>query len=264
MIAQDHATTHRADPLPSGRAELDALLGGGIDHGTGTMLLGPAGTGKSTLAMQYVTAAADRGERAALFLFDERPRTLLARLDGLGIGLRRHLESGVVTIQQVDPAELSPGEFTGIVQEAVDPAHGQGASVVVIDSLNGYMQAMPEERFLIIQLHELLTFLGRRGVATFMVVAQQGLVGTNMQAPFDATYLADTVILLRYFEADGEIQQAISVVKRRTGDHERTIRRFSLSDRGLHVGEPLVGFHGLLTGVPVRNGSNGDGAHSNS
>jgi circadian clock protein KaiC len=201
--------------------------------------------------MQYVSAAAKAGERAAVFVFDERPETLMKRLDGLSINIRPYVENGQVTLEQVDPAELSPGEFAAKVQQAVEPEFGEPAAVVVIDSLNGYLQAMPEERFLIVQLHELLTYLAQRGVATFVIVAQHGLVGPNMQAPIDATYLADTVLVFRYFESDGHIREAISVVKRRSGRHERTLREFTLGRDGISVGPPLTELSGVLTGVPL-------------
>jgi circadian clock protein KaiC len=233
--------------LTSGIAALDALLGGGIERGTSALLVGAAGVGKSSLAAQFAAAAASRGEHAAFFIFDESIATLVSRCSGLGIDLAPHIAAGRITVQQVDPGELSPGEFSHAIRRAVEA----GAAVVVIDSLNGYLNAMPEERFLIIQLHELLTYLGRMGVGTLLVGAHQGLVGGQMIAPVDATYLADAVILLRYFEAHGEVRQAISVVKKRGGAHERSIREFRLDGGGIRVGEPLRGFRGILTGVPV-------------
>jgi circadian clock protein KaiC len=242
--------------LPSGIAELDTLLGGGIELGTSTLIVGAAGTGKSSLAAQFVAAAAGRGQNAALFLFDESLPTLLSRSAGLGIDLERHVESGVVTVQQVDPAELSPGEFAHAIRRAVER---ENARVVVIDSLNGYLNAMPEERFLVIQLHELLSFLGRAGVATLLISAHQGLVGGQMISPVDATYLADAVVLLRYFEIRGEIRQAISVVKKRGSAHERTIREFRLEPGRISVGEPLRDFRGVMTGVPIYESSDGPG-----
>jgi circadian clock protein KaiC len=251
LVAHERSSLAAPGAFSSGITEIDALLGGPIDSGTSTMLLGPAGSGKSTLVMQYVWAAARAGARAAVFVFDERPETLLKRLDGLHIDIRPYVENGQITIVQVDPAELSPGEFAVKVQQAVEPESGQPASLVVIDSLNGYMQAMPEERFLIVQLHELLTYLAQRAVATFLVVAQHGLVGPTMQAPFDATYLADTVLMFRYFEADGFIRDALSVVKRRSGAHERTLREFTLTQDGISVGPPLRDLSGVLTGVAV-------------
>ena len=207
-------------------------------------------TGKSTVAAQFATAAAGRGQRAALFVFDESPTTLTSRCDALGIGLTAQLEAGRISIQQVDPAELSPGEFVDRIREAVR----QQVSVVVIDSLNGYLNAMPGERFLTIQLHELLMFLSQQGVATILIAAHHGMIGGQMHTPVDASYLADAVILLRYFEAGGEVRQAISVVKKRGSRHERTIREFKLDVGGIHVGEPLREFRGILTGVPIYEG----------
>ena len=183
-----------------------------------------------------------------MFIFDESLAMLMRRVEGLGIPLSRHLDDGSITVQQVDPAELSPGEFAHGIMECVERRH---ARFVVIDSLNGYMSAMPEERYLIAQLHELLAYLGQAGVATILIAAHQGLIGSAMQAPVDASYLADAVVLMRYFESRGEVRQAISVVKKRGSAHERTIREFRLTGEGLHVGEPLREFRGVLTGVPT-------------
>lgn len=248
LVASEHRSSPPVEKLASGIAEMDTLLGGGIERGTSTLIVGAAGTGKSTLAAQFVAAAAARGQRSALFIFDESLSTLLSRTRGLGIDLARHVDEGRVTVQQVDPAELSPGELAHAIRRAVQD---QGATIVVIDSLNGYLNAMPEERFLIIQLHELLTFLGHAGVATILVGAHQGLIGSQMIAPVDASYLADAVILMRYFEARGEVHQAISVVKKRGGAHERSIRELRLESGGIRVGQPLRDFRGVLTGVPV-------------
>ena len=251
LVASEHGGIHADGQLKSGIKEIDALLGGGVEFGTSILLIGPAGSGKSSLAMQYAKMAADRGERAAMFAFDERMNTLLERSAGLGIDLRGSIESGHITIQQIDSAELSPGEFAHNVRLTVDGKDGQpGAKVVVIDSLNGYLNAMPEERFLIAQFHELLTYLGNKGVVTFLVVAQHGIVGTHMVSPIDTTYLADAVVLFRFFEARGQVRRAVSVVKKRSGEHELTIREFSMSRSGLKVGEPLEDFHGVLSGVP--------------
>jgi circadian clock protein KaiC len=253
LVAAEHAETRDHQTLKGDVKGLDELLGGGIDLGTSTLLIGPAGCGKSSVATNYARAAAKQGQRAALFVFDERIAVLLHRARGLGMNLRPHLDAGLVTIQQVDPAELSPGEFAHTVRKAVDGDDGNPpARVVVIDSLNGYMHAMPEERFLSVQMHELLTYLGHKGVVTFLVLAQHGLLGP-MQAPVDTTYLADTVILFRYFEADGQVRQAISVVKKRSGKHERTIRELRL-DGSIVVGEPLSNFQGVLTGTPLFKG----------
>jgi circadian clock protein KaiC len=253
LIAGEHRGNPSTEKLASGIAELDKLLGGGIECGTSTLIVGAAGTGKSSLAAQFVSAAAARGENAALFIFDESVNTLVTRAIGLGIDLRKPIEEGRVTIQQVDPAELSPGEFAHAIRRSVER---QRAAVVVIDSLNGYLNAMPEERFLIIQLHELLTYLGQAGVATILIGAHQGLIGSQMITPVDASYLADAVILMRYFETKGEVRQAISVVKKRGGAHERTIREFRLETGRISVGQPLSDFRGVLTGVPIFEGDN--------
>jgi circadian clock protein KaiC len=255
LTASEHRGKTTPGLLASGVAALDALLGGGLDRGTSALFIGPAGSGKSTIASQYAVAAARRGESTAIFTFDETVTTLMNRSTGLGLGLREVIDAGQARVQQVDPAELSPGEFAFLVRRAVER---DGAKVVVIDSLNGYLNAMPEERFLTIQLHELLTYLGQQGVNTLMVVAQHGLIGTGMQSPVDASYLADTVVLLRYFESDGELRRAISVVKKRSGPHESTLREFRLGNNGLWVGDPLAGYHGVLTGTPTQtNGGNG-------
>jgi circadian clock protein KaiC len=251
LVAREHRSESSLEKLASGIAELDVLLGGGIERGTSTLFAGAAGTGKSSLVAQFACAAAERGENAALFVFDESIDTLLTRAEGLGIDLRRHVESRRVTIQQVDPAELSPGELTHAVREAVERRE---ATVVGIDSLNGYLHAMPGERFLIVQLHELLTYLGQARVATLLVCAHRGLIGDQVTTPVDISYLADAVVLLRYFEAQGEVRQAISVVKKRGGAHERTIREFRMAAGRIQVGPALRGFRGILTGVPIFEG----------
>ena len=253
LIASEHRQAPSLEKLASGIAEMDQLLGGGIERGTSTLIVGAAGTGKSSLVAQFVSAAAARGQNAAMFIFDESINTMLTRGDGLGIDVRSHVESGRITARQVDPAELSPGEFSHAIRGAVER---DKATVVVIDSLNGYLNAMPGERFLIIQLHEILTYLGQAGVATLLVGAHQGLIGAHMITPVDASYLADAVILMRYFETRGEVRQAISVVKKRGGAHERSIREFRLeSGVGISVGPPLRHFRGVLTGVPVEDRS---------
>jgi circadian clock protein KaiC len=248
LIASEHRAEVEPEKLGSGLPEMDALLGGGVERGTSTLIVGAAGTGKSSLAAQFVAAAGARGQRSALFIFDESIHTLLTRAAGLGIDLRSHVAEGRVTLQQVDPAELSPGELSHAIREAVVE---RKVSIVVIDSLNGYLNAMPEERFLIIQLHEMLTYLGQAGVATILIGAHQGLIGGPMISPVDASYLADAVILMRYYELRGEVRQAVSVVKKRGGAHERTIRDFRLESGHITVGPPLRGFRGVLTGVPV-------------
>jgi circadian clock protein KaiC len=248
LVAADHSEVFPASAIKSGITALDTLLGGGPDRGTSTLLMGPAGSGKSTIAVQYAVAAAQRGDHSVIFAFDESIATLQARTQSLGIPLELGRGPGQVRVTQIDPAELSPGEFTSLVREAVEKDH---ARVVVIDSLNGYLNAMPEEKFLTAQLHELLTYLGRQGVTTLMVVAQHGLLGTTMQSPVDTSYLADSVVLLRYFEYAGEVKKAVSVVKKRSGAHEGTIRELWFDAHGIHLGKPLKEFRGILTGTPV-------------
>ncbi|HSS27644.1 MAG TPA: ATPase domain-containing protein [Usitatibacter sp.] len=248
LVAAEHRADTGDEKLSSGIAPLDALLGGGLERGTSTLIVGAAGTGKSSLASQYVAAAAARGQRSLMCIFDESRNVLLSRMRGLGVPLDKYVDAGMVRIRQVDPAELTPGEFSHAIRRAVDE---DGARIVVIDSLNGYLNAMPGERYLTIHLHELLMFLGERGVATILVGAHQGLIGTAMVTPIDASYLADAVILMRYYENKGEVRQAISVMKKRGGQHERSIREFSLERGGIQVGPPLRNFRGVLTGVPI-------------
>ena len=247
LVASEHRSSFVRNNVSSGIAEIDQLLGGGVETGSSTLILGPAGTGKSLLAIVFVVAAIARGEKAALFVFDEELGLLFARMKGLGIDLQAMQNSGSLTIEQVDAAELSPGEFAHRVRRRIDEDQ---IKTVVIDSLNGYQAAMPEENSLILHMHELLQYLNRHGAATFMTVAQHGLVG-DMKAPVDVTYLADTVVLLRYFEALGTVRRAMSVIKKRTGAHESTIREYRIDNRGLTIGDPLDGFQGVLRGVPV-------------
>lgn len=250
LVAAEHRSGYQRGTLASVIAELDALLGGGIASGSSTLILGPAGTGKSLLALIFAIAALARGEKAALFIFDEELGLLFERMGKLGIDLQALHDSGDLVVEQVDAAELTPGELSHRVRRCV----GQGQiKTVVIDSINGYQAAMPEENALILHMHELLLYLNRQGAATFLTVAQHGLVG-DMQAPVDITYLADTVILLRYFESLGKVRRAISVIKKRTGSHESTIREYRISDRGLTIGEPLDAFQGVLRGVPHYHG----------
>ena len=246
LIAAEHHKEFHGDPISSGSEGLDALLGGGIHRGTSALFIGGAGVGKSTVALSYAVAAAARGEYAILFAFDEGLGTIFARADSLGIALRTHVDSGRLAIQQIDPAEMSPGEFAALVRDAVEK---RNARVVVIDSLNGYLNAMPNEKFLILQMHELLSYLNQLGVVTLLVLAQHGLMGP-MQSPLDISYLSDTVIMLRYFEADGTVRRALSVVKKRSGAHEYAIREFLLAQGGLQVGPPLKQFRGIFTGTP--------------
>ena len=247
LIAAEHHKEFHGDPISSGSEGLDALLGGGIHRGTSALFIGGAGVGKSTVALSYAVAAAARGEYAILFAFDEGLGTIFARADSLGIALRTHVDSGRLAIQQIDPAEMSPGEFAALVRDAVEK---RNARVVVIDSLNGYLNAMPNEKFLILQMHELLSYLNQLGVVTLLVLAQHGLMGP-MQSPLDISYLSDTVIMLRYFEADGTVRRALSVVKKRSGAHEYAIREFLLAQGGLQVGPPLKQFRGIFTGTPT-------------
>jgi len=250
LVAGDHKSEALSGQLSSGIPELDALVGGGFEFGTSILVAGPAGSGKSTLSIQYAHSAAQRGDRVMVLMFDERVDSLLGRCSGIGIELRPYIENGLVTLQQIDPAEVSPGQLSQMIRAAADGKDGHPpAKVVIIDSLNGYLNAMPEERFLVIQLHDLLTYLGHKGVVTFLIVAQHGLLGA-MQTPVDTTYLADAVVLLRYFETMGSVKQAISIIKKRGGKHERTIREFRIDAQGLRIGEPLREFQGVLSGTP--------------
>jgi circadian clock protein KaiC len=243
----------------SGNASLDGLLGEGITPGTSTLMLGPAGVGKSSCSTLFAVTACRRGERAVIFAFDESKETLRMRSAGLGMDLEEYEKAGLLEIQSVNPGDVSPGRFAYLVRQAVQPREdGPRVSIVVIDSLNGYLSAMPEERFLHIQMHELLYYLGSCGISTFLIVAQHGMLGAAMKTPVDASYLADTVILFRYFEAAGEIRQAISIVKKRDGSHERTIRELYLGNGEIRVGEPLRNFHGVLAGTPTFMGDADD------
>lgn len=247
LIASESRVDQARQQLSSGLTGLDTMLGGGLEEGTSTLIMGPPGTGKSSLASQFVSAANRRGQLAAMFLFEESVSNLLYRTDGLDMGLRSSLEAGLLTIQQVDPAELTPGQFAAAVVAAVE----RGAKVVVIDSLNGYLHAVPDERFMTTYLHEILTYLGQHRVVAILVGVQTGMLGGSIASTTDASYVADNVLMLRYFELDGEVRQAVSVFKKRTGVHERTIRSFSMSADGIAVGEVLRGYRGILTGVPT-------------
>jgi circadian clock protein KaiC len=251
LVAPEHGKSYPRGAMASGVAALDVLLGGGLTNGTSTLVLGASGTGKSALASRYAVAAAQRGENAAMYLFDESLPTFLQRSEGLGMDIRPLVDAGRIKPGQVDPAALSPGEFAHTVRRSLEE---NDVRLVVIDSLNGYLNAMPDERFLTLHLHELLNYLGNKGVTTLLLMAQHGLLGDNLHGPVDASYLADTVLLLRYFEARGEVRRAISVIKKRTGRHERTIRELSF-DGGVNVGEPLREFQGVLGGAPQFTGS---------
>ncbi|MEX3843662.1 ATPase domain-containing protein [Paraburkholderia sp. BR10882] len=253
LVAAEHRTRFAREQMTSGVAELDALLGGGIEQGSSTLVLGPAGTGKSIFVLQFISAAVARGEKAALFAFDEELGLFFDRTRALGFDLEAMRETGRLHVEQVDAAELSPGEFAQRVRDCVDHAE---AKTVAIDSLNGYQAAMPQENALVLHIHELLQYLNRQGATTFLTVAQHGLVG-DMKAPVDVTYLADTVILLRYFEALGSVRRAVSIIKKRTGRHEETIREFRIGRFGLNVGAPLDSFQGILRGVPTFVGNSG-------
>lgn len=250
IIAAEHHTRFQAEQVSSGILELDNLLGGGLARGTTTLITGPAGVGKSTIALQYAAVLASRGESSVVFAFDETRGVMLTRAKSLGLGVAKGIKDGLITAQQVDPAELSPGEFAaGILRKVTD-----GCKLVVIDSLNGYLNAMPGEKYLYNQLHELCSYLNQQGVMTILILAQHGLVGAT-EPPVDLSYLSDTVITLRYFEVYGAVKQALAVVKKRSGHHERTIREFNMeAGKGIRVGQPLLEFQGVLTGTPVFRG----------
>jgi circadian clock protein KaiC len=254
LVASEHRQEWQRETLASGVPALDDLAGG-LDSGTATLIIGPAGSGKSTLSAQYAAAAARRGTRVAIYSFEESPAILLARTRALGIDLAREVQAGLVTVRQVDPAELTAGEFAYHVCRAVEK---EGVRLVVIDSINGYHNALPEEDFLTAHLRQLLAFLNQQGVVTLLVMAQHGMLGTTMSLPADVSYIADTVILLRYFEAAGEIRQAISVAKKRSGRHERSIREFRLGPNGIEVGRQLTEFRAILSGQPEYVGKAGD------
>lgn len=247
LVSGEHRTSFVRDVVPAQTPELSALLGGGLERGSSILVLGPAGTGKSLLGLTFVQAAVERGERAAMFVFDEEMGLLIDRARGLGLDLQAMVEGGQLALEQVDAAELTPGEFSERVRRTVEVG---GARTVVIDSLNGFEASMPGERALVLHMHELLQYLNRQGATTFLTVAQHGLVG-DMRTPVDVTYLADTVILLRYFEALGRVRRAISVIKKRTGAHEDTIREFRIDRGGISLGAPLTSFQGVLRGVPT-------------
>jgi len=251
LSANGTALVKREGSAQSGSKQMDALMGGGLDRGSSTLLLGPAGSGKTTLCSHYLMSALERGERVVCYQFEESTETFLHRSAGFGMKFEPYLDSGKFQLVQVDIADLSPGEFACRVQHAVEKHE---AEFVVIDSLNGYLNGMPSERFLLIHMHELLSYLGQKGVVTLLTIAQHGMLGPAMQTPIDVSFLADSVILLRFFEAVGTVRQAISVVKRRRGPHERTLREMKIGSKGIEVGEVLQDFHGVLSGIPQFRG----------
>jgi circadian clock protein KaiC len=249
LVAAEYASDNEDNsPAPSGIPELDALAGGGLSRGTSTLLIGPAGCGKTTLALRWLTTAAERGEKSAAFIFEETISSLMGRATGLGMNIKPFVDSGRIKLEHLDPAELSPGEFVELVRRAVEE---DKVRVVLIDSLNGFLQSMPGEQFLALHLHELLTYLNNRGVLTLLILAQMGLVGSAMQTPIDVSYLADNILVLRYFESRGEVRQAISMMKKRSGGHERSIRELRFGQNTIQVGAPLSDFQGILSGIPT-------------
>ena len=256
LVSSQHPFEFGRESILSGVTALDSLLGGGVERGTSTLLIGPPGSGKSTIAIQYASAATQRGDHAAAFLFDETKSAMLARSSGIGARFKEGQGGGELAIHQIDPAAISPGEFADMVRGSV----GRGARVVVIDSLNGYLNSMPQNHFLTAQLHELLSYLNLQGVATFLIVAQSGIMGPTMTSPVDASYLADSVVMLRYFEHLGLVKKAISVLKKRTGGHEGSIRELHFDKSGIHLSEPLTSLRGVLTGVPVERELSGGAA----
>jgi circadian clock protein KaiC len=250
LVAAEHHTRFNHQPRPSGIKELDDLLGGGLDYGTTTLILGQAGTGKTSIALHYAVQMASHGESSALFAFDETLNVLRARAQELGLNFEKFLAKGLITAQQVDPAELSPGEFANRIVGLVQG----GCKMVVIDSLNGYLNSMPGEKYLNNQLHELSSYLNQQGIVTVFILAQHGLLA-GAEAPVDISYLADTVVNLRFFEAAGAVRQAIAVIKKRSGHHERTIRELRLeTGKGIRLGPPLQEFQGILSGTPLFHG----------
>jgi circadian clock protein KaiC len=246
LVASDHGTSERKELFMSGNAQLDRVVGGGLHAGTGTLFMGPAGSGKSTIACMFAAQAAAKGHRVLYFAFDEITGILVNRAGELGLDFEGAMRSGLLRIRQVDPAEIAPGELANQIIQGVNEG---GVRLVVLDSLNGYVNAMPQEEYLHLHLHELLSYLNQKGVATIMVLAQHGLVGA-MGAPVDVSYLADTVLLTRFFEARGAMKKAVSIIKKRSGRHEDTIRELKMSANGITLGPPLVDFEGVMTGVP--------------
>lgn len=246
LVSSKDIQTRKDGTFSSGIAEFDQLLGGGLDRGTSNLFSGPTGTGKSTFAAKFAAEAAKAGEKVAIYSFEESIFTTMRRADSMGIGLKTSVDAGLVTIRQIDPGELSPGEFVHTIREAVTVG---GVSLVIIDSLNGYLNAMPDERFLSIQLHELLMFLSQHSVVTILTVAQHGIISLA-GGPIDVSYLADTLVVMRYFEAFGNVRKAVSVVKKRSSGHEGTIREYRFEKAGINMGAPITSFHGILSGSP--------------
>ncbi len=259
LVASEHHLDFKREVVSTGVKALDCLLGGGLDRGTSNLILGPAGTGKSTISIQFATAAAAKGKRVGIYSFEESPVNLKARANDLGIPLDEHLKSGQISLRKIDPAELTPGQFTALLREEVKL---NDLDVIIIDSLNGYIHAMPEQQFLMLQLHELLSYLGSQGVITLIVLAQAGIMG-NMHTPLDLTYLADSVIVTRFYESFGSVKKAISVTKKRTGTHEETLRELKIGQGGILVGPVLDHFAGIFTGVPRYLGSTDNGLKGN-
>lgn len=257
LVAAETRILESRQQVSSGLAALDTQLGGGLEEGTSTIISGPPGTGKSVLSTQFVMAAVKRGDKAAMFIFEESVNVLLNRSKGIGIHLEDAFNEGRVAIHQIDPAEMSPGEFTHLVRTAVEK---NNTKLVVIDSLNGYLNAMPDEHFLSLHMHELLAYLGQQGVTTILIGVHDGMIGSAMSSAIEASYLADNVLLLRHFEYKGEVRQAVSVFKKRISRHERAIREYSITDKGVHVGDILQQFHGVLTGIPTFEGNKLEGA----
>ncbi|MHB1332658.1 MAG: ATPase domain-containing protein [Sulfuriferula sp.] len=252
LVAAETRILESLQQVSSGVAALDTQLGGGLEEGTSTIISGPPGTGKSALSTQFVMAAVNRGDKAAMFIFEESVNVLFNRSKGIGVPLQDAFNEGSVAIHQIDPAEMSPGEFTHLVRTAVEK---NNTKLVVIDSLNGYLNAMPDEHFLSLHMHELLAYLGQQGVTTILIGVHDGMIGSAMSSAIEASYLADNVLLLRHFEYKGEVRQAVSVFKKRISRHERAIREYFITDKGVHVGEILQQFHGVLTGIPTFEGN---------
>lgn len=251
LVSAEHTEEFSRKTFSSDVPELDALMGGGLDSGTSNLILGPAGTGKSTIALRFALAAAERGEKVAIYSFEEGTNTLMARAQSLKMDLKKYVSSGRITLRKIDPAELTPGQFAALLRST---SAEDKASMVIIDSLNGYIHAMPEQQFLMLQLHELLSYLSNQGVVSILILAQAGIMG-SMQSPLDLTYLADSVIITRFFEASGAVKKAISVIKKRSGPHEDTLRELKIGEGGVIVGPVLSEFSGIFSGIPKFRGS---------